>query len=153
MNDPIRFVAPSQLMNWILRCDQAADQHQLRMALRRCSRPITSERFISYYSLWVVSNSLCVRIYFEKQIENVWNCSMWSILTYGQSSRHSWTPQLTCNRSRSGNLNAGNVVVKSLSTKSSMCGLDQPSSVGRIRVANAGITYLIYIRKMGIFGI
>lgn len=60
--------------------------------------------------------------------------------TCGHCARHNWTPQLTCNRSRSGNLNAGKVAVKSFSTKSSTCGFDHPSSAGRSRVNSAGIT-------------
>lgn len=63
-----------------------------------------------------------------------------SMHTFGHGPLHNWTPQLTCSRSRSGNLNAGNVAVYSFSTKSSSWGFDQPSSVGLSLLSNAGIT-------------
>lgn len=71
-------------------------------------------------------------------VKTHWNAHK---LTFGHPPLHSWTPQLTCNRSRSGNLKAGNVAVNSFSTKSSACGFDQPSSAGRRRVRRAGITF------------
>lgn len=67
-------------------------------------------------------------------------CTQRQSLTVGHNSLQSWTPQVTCNRSRSGNLNAGKVALNNFSTISSLLGWDHPSSMYRLFSVNAGIT-------------
>lgn len=63
--------------------------------------------------------------------------------TSGHWRLHSWTPQLTCSLSRSGNLKAGNVAENNFSIRSSSWGFDQPSSNGRYLTCNDGITCVL----------